>query len=150
MKPCLLAVVPFAALSCAFTADAATTTYEALLPSRVYAEVSENPVDIADRYASDEPYALTAGLEWDLSPAPVRIIDSPDAHPWDARKWDWLQAPAPEAHDSPPEGLLVTHDPKSGLSISLPTAAIVAILAALGVGGGAYVQRRRKATLSKD
>lgn len=57
----------------------------AALPDRFFTSVTTNPLDIGERYADEDRYALTFGTEWDLSPVPVVIEGQAAEHPWDLR-----------------------------------------------------------------
>lgn len=55
----------------------------ALLPDRVYVELSENPIQYNRPWLGEEDeYAFTVGFEKSLQPTDVRIVGQSE-HPWD-------------------------------------------------------------------
>ena len=136
--PACLAALALSA--CAAVKSGAGGAYDALLPDEVYVEASESPF----RAGADETL-YTAGLSWALAPREVVVVED-RRNAWDVREADWFEAltddePA-QAAVVPLDGLSISSDPEGGWTANVPMTVLVAILAALGLGGGAVVRRR--------
>lgn len=126
--------------ACAAVKSGAGGAYDALLPDEVYVEASESPF----RAGADETL-YTAGLSWALAPREVVVVEE-RANAWDVTEKAWFETltsdqPA-QAAVAPLDGLSISSDPEGGWTANVPMTVLVAILAALGLGGGAVVRRR--------
>lgn len=128
LPACLAAL---ALSGCAAVKSGASSAYGALLPDEFYLEAAESPF----RAGADETL-YCAGLSWALAPREVVLVEErPNA--WDVTETAWFQAATGsepvQASVLPSDGIQITTDAEGNRSVIVPSAVILAVLAAAGV-----------------